>query len=82
MNDTQDEVLLGHWQELKTLVETVEADVAKSSRGVKAAGVRARRGLRTLKTKAAEIVKYTVNRDKEDSKEAAAPPVKKAKKKN
>ena len=52
------------WNELKSLVEGVELDVVKNSRGVAAAGVRARKGLRALKAKASEIVKLTVDLEK------------------
>ena len=52
------------WVELKTLVEMTDLDVLKNARGVVAAGVRARKGLRLLKTKATELVKLTVEIDK------------------
>jgi hypothetical protein len=52
------------WVELKTLVEMTDLDVLKNARGVAAAGVRARKGLRLLKTKATELVKLTVQIDK------------------
>lgn len=60
------------WDELKALVEALELDVQKNARGVAAAGVRARKGLRDLKAKAAELVKLTVEQDK--SKKASRPP--------
>ena len=56
--------VLALWGELKVLVEALEADVAKNARGVSAAGVRARKGLRELKVKASELVKLTVELDK------------------
>lgn len=52
------------WTEFKALVETLDFDVVKNARGVAAAGVRARKGLRELKTKAAALVKLTVELDK------------------
>lgn len=52
------------WLELKTLVETIEIDVLKNARGVTAAGVRARKGLRLLKATTADLVKTTVELDK------------------
>jgi hypothetical protein len=51
------------WEELKTLVESLEADVQKNATGNKAAGTRARKGLRTLKTTAAELVKLTLGKE-------------------
>lgn len=50
------------WEELKALVESLEDDVQKNATGNKAAGTRARKGLRTLKTTAAELVKLTLGK--------------------
>ena len=51
------------WEELKTLVESLEDDVQKNATGNKAAGTRARKGLRTLKATAAELVKLTLGKE-------------------
>ena len=51
------------WEELKALVESLEHDVQKNATGNKAAGTRARKGLRTLKTTAAELVKLTLGKE-------------------
>ena len=51
------------WQELKMLVESLEEDVQKNASGNKAAGTRARKGLRSLKTAAAELVKLTLGKE-------------------
>ena len=51
------------WEELKALVESLEDDVQKNAGGNKAAGTRAREGLRTLKTTAAELVKLTLGKE-------------------
>ena len=51
------------WEELKVLVESLEEDVQKNAAGNKAAGTRARKGLRTLKTTAAELVKLTLGKE-------------------
>ena len=51
------------WEELKALVESLENDVQKNATGNKAAGTRARKGLRTLKTAAAELVKLTLGKE-------------------
>ena len=52
------------WQELKVLIESIDLDVHKNANGNASAGVRARKGLRLVKTQAAELVKLTVERDK------------------
>ena len=59
MLDTNNGQLLVKWNEIKCIVEGLELDVFKSARGVAAAGVRARKGLRTLKAKSQELVKLT-----------------------
>jgi outer membrane murein-binding lipoprotein Lpp len=51
------------WEELKALVESLEEDVQKNASGNKAAGTRARKGLRTIKTTAAELVKLTLGKE-------------------
>lgn len=56
--------ILENWEELKALVEEVELDVHKNAHGNKSAGVRARRGLRELKSKAASLVKMTLEAQK------------------
>jgi hypothetical protein len=70
--------VIDKWGELKSLVEQLELDVVKNARGVAAAGVRARKGLRELKNRAAELVKTTVELDKakKASKPAKAPKAK------
>jgi peptidoglycan hydrolase CwlO-like protein len=61
-----DNQVLEKWNELKALVEALEHDVAKNARGVSAAGVRARKGLRQLQTKSKELVKLTIDLDKKE----------------
>lgn len=56
--------ILENWEALKALVEEVELDVHKNAHGNKSAGVRARRGLRELKSKAADLVKLTLEAQK------------------
>ncbi len=63
MTTTTNEDVLAKWQELKTLVATLETDVTKNADGNAAAGVRARKGLRTLKQTTADLVKLTLNKD-------------------
>ncbi len=57
--DNLDNAVFLKWNEIKLAVENLEVDVVKSARGVSAAGVRARKGLRLLKAKAQELVKLT-----------------------
>lgn len=59
-----DNSVLAKWSELKALVEALELDLQKNARGVAAAGVRVRKGLRDLKARAADLVKTTVELDK------------------
>jgi hypothetical protein len=54
--------VLNKWSQLKTLIEGLEEDVQKNADGNKAAGTRARKGLRTIKTAAAELVKLTLGK--------------------
>ena len=55
--------VLNKWNELKVLVESMEEDVQKNASGNKAAGTRARKGLRTLKASAAELVRLTLGKE-------------------
>jgi len=61
MSDT---TIISKWEELKTLIESLEVDVIKNANGNSSAGVRARRGLRTLKGEASSIVKLSLDNDK------------------
>ena len=56
--------ILEQWNEIKVLVESLDVDVAKNAGGNSSAGVRARRGLRLLKSKTSELVKKTIEEDK------------------
>lgn len=58
------ETVLDKWTELKSLVEALEVDVAKNARGVAAAGVRVRKGLRQVAASSKELVKLTLESDK------------------
>tara|TARA_Y100001972_G_C7588059_1_gene294837 strand:+ start:626 stop:826 length:201 start_codon:yes stop_codon:yes gene_type:complete len=66
MSSENSEVLEQKWEELKVLVESIEADIIKNVKGNKSAGVRARKGLRLLKTNASEIVKVSLATDKSE----------------
>lgn len=63
-----DNSILQKWAELKTLVESLELDIHKHASGNASAGVRARRGLRLLKTEAAALVKTSLEFEKERKK--------------
>jgi len=56
--------ILRQWEELKVLVESLDLDVHKNAHGNKSAGVRARRGLRLLKKQSANLVKSTIDLEK------------------
>ena len=56
--------ILEEWDALKALVEELELDVHKNAHGNKSAGVRARKGLRKLKTAAGDLVKMTLEAQK------------------
>jgi hypothetical protein len=60
MNDS----LVESFEELKTLVESLQIEIVKNASGNKSAGVRARKGLRTLKKLASELVKNSLTSDK------------------
>ena len=65
MSDEYVSQLKQKWEELKVLIESLEVDIQKNIGGNKSAGVRARKGLRLLKTNASEIVKTSLACDKE-----------------
>ena len=56
--------LLAQWEELRVLVESLNLDVVKNANGNRSAGVRARRGLRSVKKLSAELVKTSLESDK------------------
>ena len=60
--------LLQKWAELKILVESLELDLHKHASGNSSAGVRARRGLRLLKSEAANLVKTSLEFEKKKKK--------------
>lgn len=69
---SEDNVVLSKWSAFKKLVEEFDLDVHKNAAGNAAAGVRARKGLRSLKKVASDLVKLSVTLDK--AKKAASPP--------
>jgi len=56
------EAILAKWEEITTLVENVGQEVQKNANGNGAAGTRARKGLRNLKSLSAELVRITLNK--------------------
>ena len=52
------------WHEIKIIVDSLELDVTKNARGVYAAGVRSRHGLRLLRRKALDLLKVTLELDR------------------
>lgn len=67
MNKEMNEKIVERWERLKVLMVATEEDVLKNARGNASAGVRARKGLRTLKKEAHELVKLTVSELKKGS---------------
>ena len=65
MSNEVREELESRWNELKVLIESLEVDIHKNIGGNKSAGVRARKGLRLLKTNASDIVKASLAADKD-----------------
>ena len=65
MSNEVKEELESKWNELKVLIESLEVDIQKNITGNKSAGVRARKGLRLLKSNASNIVKASLAADKE-----------------
>ena len=61
--------VLDKWKELKLIVESIDLDVHKNAGGNASAGVRARKGLRSLKAAAADLVKLTIESEKSDKNE-------------
>ncbi len=61
--------VLDKWKELKLIVESIDLDVHKNAGGNASAGVRARKGLRSLKSVAADLVKLTIESEKTEKKD-------------
>ncbi len=55
--------IVENWENSKELIESLEADLNKTAGGNKAAGVRLRKGLRTVKNQAAALVKESLQQD-------------------
>ena len=60
--------LLNKWEEIRTLIESMDLDVRKNAvRANASAGLRSRRGFRLLKKFAHELLMASVNADKRRS---------------
>lgn len=57
------ETVSDHFNHLKLLIESMESDSLKASKGNKAAGVRLRKSLRHIKGFTGDFVKFTLNKD-------------------
>jgi hypothetical protein len=66
-----DNSILTIWDEIRHLIESIDLDVRKNAAGNASAGVRARKGLRTLKSRAAALTKVTVETEKSRKAEKA-----------
>lgn len=58
--------ILNKWEQLKSAVSDLEVDVTKNARGVFAAGVRTRKGLRNLGKLCGALVKETIAFDRQN----------------
>lgn len=56
--------VLSKWEQIKAVISDLELDVLKNDKGNNAAGVRVRKGLRTLKSLSSDLVKLTTEIDK------------------
>lgn len=59
------ENIQNQYAELKNLLLSVEVDLLKNLEGNKSAGVRTRKALREVKKKASEIIKNTIDLEKQ-----------------
>jgi len=59
------ENIQNQYEELKSLLLSIEVDLLKNLNGNKSAGVRARKALRQVKKKATDLIKNTIAHEKE-----------------
>jgi hypothetical protein len=52
------------WNEINVILESLNIDVRKNAAGNASAGVRSRRGLRLLRTRANDLIKMTLDIEK------------------
>lgn len=66
--NTEGRDLLDRWEEIRTLVESMDLDLRKNAiKGNQSAGLRSRRGLRLLKKLSHELLMASVSEDKRRS---------------
>lgn len=53
------------WEELKVTVDSIELDILKQANGNASAGVRARRGLRSLKSDVTTLIRSSIQFEKD-----------------
>lgn len=58
------DAILEAWNKVKVLVDSMDIDIHKNAGGNVSAGVRSRRGLRSLKKEAAALIKSMVEVEK------------------
>lgn len=58
------EKIVEAWNAIKAAVAELDVDVLKNAKGNASAGVRARKGLRALKTSLSDLVKVTLEEGK------------------
>ena len=58
------DAILEAWNKVKVLVDSMDIDIHKNASGNVSAGVRSRRGLRSLKKEAAALIKSMVEVEK------------------
>lgn len=56
--------LLAEFEVLSKIIESIHSDIVKNTNGNKSAGVRARKALREVKKKSAQLVKLSLDLDK------------------
>lgn len=64
--------ILALWASLKEIVDQIDVDVRKNANGNASAGVRARKGLRSVRAKAAELTKLTIDAEKAKKQSASS----------
>ena len=57
------------WDAIKQAVAEIDVDLLKNAKGNASAGVRARKGLRSLRTNLSELVKATIEEEKSSKEE-------------
>lgn len=52
------------WKEIRLIIDSIDLDVRKNSKGNVSAGIRSRRGLRLLKKQATSLVKVMIQEER------------------